>query len=150
MDAIAGGVDNLEVWGPHWPGKIPARYLAGEWLANHELPAAYQRARVVLADHHGDMAEHGFLANRLFDAVAAGARVVCDHVDGIAETFHGAVQVYDSPEHLAWLVSPEGLREAFPDDAHMAEISQEVGQRHSFAARAQTLWTDVRAVRREG
>lgn len=145
MDALAAGLD-VKVWGPHWKGHIPAASLAGEWMANDQLRATYQSARVVLADHHPDMAREGFIANRLFDAVCAGARVISDAVEGIDEIFGGAVQVYESPEHLAWLTSEDGMREAFPDEATMAQISRHIAAEHSFDARARSLVVDVARV----
>ena len=95
----------------------------------------------MLADHHGDMAEEGFLANRLFDAVASGARVVSDPVAG-TELFEGAVQAYASIEELGLLCSAAG-RDRFPDDTGLAAIADRVAGAHSFDARAAQLLADV-------
>ncbi|WP_116947292.1 glycosyltransferase family protein [Jiangella endophytica] len=95
--AIQAGVD-LHVYGQNWRDEIPARYLRGEYLDNDAAGAAYERARVVLNDHWADMREHGFVSNRVFDAVAAGGRVVSDSIEGLAELFGPAVRTYSSPE----------------------------------------------------
>lgn len=142
LDALGTGVD-LRVWGELWEKYIPHRHIVGEYFPNNELCALYQSARVVLADHHQDMARDGFVANRLFDAVCSGARVVSDPVDGIELLFGGAVQVYRNPAELKWLTSPEGVRASFPDDETMARIGRDLATRHSFAARASALLADA-------
>ncbi len=80
------------------------------------------------------MAAHGFLSNRLFDAVAAGARVVSDPATGLANVFGSSVVEYQSPEHLAEIVAdPDSF---FPDST--AE-SERIRREHSFTARARYL-----------
>lgn len=135
-DAVAAGVP-LVVHGPHWEGLLPPEHLGSSYVPNDQLSAVYRRHGLVLADHWSDMAAEGFIANRLFDAVAAGARVVCDPIDGL-EVFRGAVQAYHSPEELGVLCSPEG-RSRFPSPAEMEEISNDVAAAHSFDRRAQEL-----------
>jgi len=144
-DAIDQGVD-LVVHGPHWAGKVPDEVRGRDYVPNHELLQTYRDSGLVLADHWSDMARTGFLANRLFDAVAAGARVISDPVDGL-EIFEGAVQAYHSPEELAHLCSPAG-RDRFPDDEAMTGIAARVAAEHSFTARAATLLHDVAELRR--
>ncbi|MDR0432629.1 MAG: glycosyltransferase [Bifidobacteriaceae bacterium] len=140
MDAIAGGLEP-QVWGPRWDKWIPERLRGGDFVASGDVARLYRGAKLVLADHWGDMAREGFVSNRLFDAVACGARVVSDQIDGVAGLFGGAVQTYTDPADLARLASPEGLAESFPDAAAMAAIAAHVAKHHSFAARAQTLVT---------
>lgn len=135
-DAIAAGVP-IEVHGPNWIGKIPRDRVASTYVPNEHLMDLYRRHGLVLADHHADMAERGFLANRLFDAVASGARVISDPVPGI-ELFGGAVQAYTSVEELALLCSPAG-RSRFPDDDAMTRIAERVAAEHSFDHRAEQL-----------
>lgn len=147
MDAIAADLP-LEVWGPRWESLIDGRYLRGEYLRHDQLPAKYRAASVVLNDHWPDMAYHGFLSNRLFDAVASGARVVSDQVEGLDELFAGAVQTYSSLADLSDLCSPGGIASRFPSADELAKIAADVGQRHSFAARAATMVEEVLRVRR--
>ncbi|MCE1174762.1 MAG: glycosyltransferase [Propionibacteriales bacterium] len=141
MDAIAAGVP-VKVWGERWARYLPPGHLQGDYVMNADLPALYRSAKIVLSDHHPDMAAEGFVANRLFDAVASGARVISDEVAGVEELFSSAVQVYRTVDDLARLTSDEGLA-AFPDAAEMARISAAVASDHSFAARARTLLNDV-------
>lgn len=144
LDAIAAGVP-LEVHGPNWIGKLPRERIASPYVPNEHLMDLYRRHGLVLADHHADMAEHGFVANRLFDAVASGARVISDPVPGI-ELFDGAVQSYTSVEELALLCSPAG-RSRFPDDNAMTRIADRVAAEHSFDHRAEQLLAAARALR---
>lgn len=145
-DALAAGVP-FRAFGP-WRGRIPDELVGGGYVPNDRLGSLYREYGLVLADHHADMAHHGFLANRLYDAVASGARVVTDPVVGL-EAFEGAVQPYHDRAELAFLCSPQG-RARFPDDETMAAIADRVALAHSFDARAGVLLEAVLDVRRSG
>lgn len=134
-DALAAGVD-LRVYGPNWNGLLPGGVHVGDYVPNAMLPGIYRGAAVVLADHWPDMARNGFVQNRLFDAVAAGCRVVSDSVDGVRDLFHGAVQTYRTPSELAELCAST---DRFPSDVEMQEIARTVAREHSFAKRARDL-----------
>jgi GT2 family glycosyltransferase len=137
FDAMQAGID-FEVHGPGWEGLVPAPVLRSSYVPNHEVTAVYRSRGLVLADHWDDMAREGFIANRIFDAVGAGARVISDEVPGIEETFEGAVQVYRSVEELGYLCSPDG-RERFPSPRVLASIAERVRQEESFLSRARVL-----------
>ena len=94
----------LAVYGSGWEGVVDARYVTATHVPNEELRRVYSSASIVLADHWDDMREFGFVANRIYDAVACGAFVISDPVDGVEERFGGAVCTYESPEQLAQLV----------------------------------------------
>ena len=134
-DALAAGID-FRVYGP-WRGVVAEEHIGGAYVANDDLMTLYRASGLVLSDHHPDMAAEGFLANRLFDAVASGARVVSDPVPGL-ELFEGAVQPYTTPEELAFLCSPQG-RARFPSDRELAAIADRIAAAHSFDARAREL-----------
>jgi GT2 family glycosyltransferase len=138
--------DGLEIYGGNWKKFLGDAPFVHPFVDNAEVGALYRRAGVVLNDHHADMAAHGFVSNRLFDAVASGARVVSDDVVGLAELFQGAVQVYASPEDLRRLTGPD-RDSLFPDDAARRAIAAHVAAQHSFHARAVEL---VRAVEELG
>lgn len=143
-DALAAGAD-LTIYGDGWGDFIDPSLVAADFLDNARVPDAYRGARLVLNDHWTDMAEEGFLSNRLFDAVAAGARVVSDPVTSDDADFGGAVRFAATPEELAMLLDPADL--GWPDDERMREIAADVAARHSFDRRAETLLADVLAVR---
>jgi spore maturation protein CgeB len=89
------------------------------------------------------MSREGFYSNRLFDAVASGARVISDQVEGISEIFQGGVQTYTSPADLENLCSKEnrkmwGSHQEVLDRAHL------IGEQHSFDQRAKVLIDTVK------
>ncbi|HNA98814.1 MAG TPA: glycosyltransferase [Marmoricola sp.] len=134
----------LTVYGQDWEPYLPASMIAGQFLPNDQVGAAYRAAHVVLCDHREDMRQWGFLANRLFDAVAAGARVISDDVPGIREVFGDAVQVARNGAELQRIV---GDLSVFGDDSVRRARAEQVGREHSFAARAQTMLDDVLELR---
>ncbi len=70
---------------PGWtPDLIDPRFVRGESIPNADLGRYYSSAAIVLNDHWDDMRAEGFISNRLYDALACGAFVISDHVEGIA------------------------------------------------------------------
>jgi len=140
-DALVAGLP-LAVYGDLWSGLVPDEVVRGRAIPNSELAAAYRSAGVVLNDHHEDMRRGGFVSNRLFDAVASGARVITDPVidaPGLVELFGPAVQVYETPDDLARLATlpdPDGV---FGDDVVRRAAADRVRREHSFSARAARL-----------
>ncbi|MFE5310538.1 glycosyltransferase [Isoptericola sp. NPDC056605] len=143
--ALGAGVD-LAVIGPGWGDSLPAGVHRGHYVDNEELAAYYRGASKVLADHWGTMSAEGFIQNRVFDAVAAGCRVVSDPVDGLDETFMGAVRTYDSPDDLTRLCGDDAGSE-FPSEAEMDKIAAAVRENHSFQKRAKELVSAASSVR---
>ena len=136
---------NVSVWGPRWEQFIPADMVVADFIDNDDLSDVYNSSKIVLNDHFEDMARWGFANNRLYDAVASGARVISDDVDGIDEIFKGAVRTYSSTEQLAEILAdPSG----FPDDSEMVAISQMVRDEHNFDKRAETLLEAARGHRK--
>jgi spore maturation protein CgeB len=101
--SIRGKIDcNVEIWGNGWDGIVPPEWLRGRYFPNEELNALYSSARIVLNDHHDDMARDGFLNPRIVDAIAAGALPITDPVAGLEEA--GNIPVYRNAEELADLI----------------------------------------------
>jgi hypothetical protein len=71
--------------------------------------------------------------------VASGARVISDPVDGLAELFGPAVQVYETPEDLRRLATLDDPDPVFGDDATRRATADRVRSVHSFSARARRL-----------
>jgi hypothetical protein len=126
----------VTAYGGGWQGHLPDDRIAGEFLANTELGAAYRSAGVVLNDHWPDMRAGGFLSNRLFDAAAAGARVVTDDVADLDGLFGRSVQVARTADDVARLV---GDLSVFGDDAERRAVAARIRAEHSFDARARVL-----------
>lgn len=137
-DAVEAGLP-LSVYGALWSGFVPRKMVKAKYLDNLELGAYYRRAGIVLNDHWEDMRVQGFVSNRLFDAVASGARVVSDHVDGMEELFGRSVQTYSSLEELIELTSMYEPDEVFGSDEERRAVAARVAREHSFRARAERL-----------
>jgi spore maturation protein CgeB len=84
------------------------------------------------------MAADGFLSNRLFDAVASGARVISDQAAGLTEVFGDAVVTYSSPEQLGEILKAP-LETVFAERSRRIENSARIAAEHSFDVRAAEL-----------
>ena len=145
-DLTAGGdLDHeLAIYGTNWtPDLVDPRYVAGEHVPNKDLYRYYAGASIVLNDHWDDMREHGFLSNRLYDALACGSLVVSDHVDGIEDEFDGAIVTYTGPDDLRAKIdhylSHPGERHELADRGRELVLAQ-----HTFAQRTATILAKLR------
>jgi len=143
--ALAGGID-VSVYGVGWEKFLSADQIRGEFLANDLLPAAYASAGVVLNDHWRDMADEGFLSNRLFDAAACGSRLLSDPAVGLDEVFGSGIRTYGSGGELVSILS-EPRDEAFPDREERLALAARIARDHSFDARAGVLVERARELR---
>ena len=137
VEPLRAGIP-VRVYGPDWRGFIPGSAIAATGIPNRDLPLRYETARVVLNDHWPAMQRAGFIANRPYDVVAAGGRVISDDVEGLEEHFRGAVRVYRSVAELTEMLRGD-VDALFPDDEELARISADIRRDDSFDARAQTL-----------
>ena len=133
-DAIDAGV-NVEIHGRGWESFVDPKYISSAYLSGDAVGVAYRSANVVLNDHWEDMAQNGFLSNRLFDAVAAGASVVSDEALGLREVFGDAVITYSRPDELAGAID----RARQKSDAARIADAHRIAREHSFDARAKVL-----------
>ena len=142
--AIDAGLD-LRVYGVGWDAYLPAERIAGEFLPNDRLPAAYASAGIVLNDHWPDMAREGFLSNRLFDAAACAARVATDEAAGLADVFGDGLRTYRDADELVSILraGPAG----FPDRPARLALADRIAREHSFDARAAVLIDHARWLR---
>jgi GT2 family glycosyltransferase len=135
-DALAVGLD-VAVYGVGWEPFVGPERIAGRYVENTRLSAAYRAAGIVLNDHFEDMRREGFISNRIFDAVASGSRVVSDDVAGLADVFGEAVPIYRTPDDLRRLAAD---RDAFfGSDEARVKLAESVRREHSFRARAEVL-----------
>lgn len=135
--ALATGAD-VDIYGTGWEGTAAASHLVATTVANNEVGRIYAEAGVVLNDHWEDMRLAGFISNRLFDAVACGARVLSDQIEGAADLFGDAVQFSSTAEETRRLLT-QPLDENWPDAERRGTIARTVIDRHSFDKRAQLL-----------
>jgi hypothetical protein len=133
---------DLAIWGADWAPLIGERHLAGIYLPNDQVRRAYSSAGIVLNDHWDDMREHGFISNRLYDAVACGALVLSDRLPGLEERFGGAVVGYETRDELHALVE-RFLSDPAERTARGAAGRELVLDRHTFAHRVDELLAHV-------
>lgn len=147
--AVSGSLDfDVSVYGVGWEAYLPPERIAGPFIENDRLPAAYASAGVVLNDHWPDMAREGFLSNRLFDATACGARILTDPAAGLTETFGDGVRIFRDTAELV-----ETLRagiDAFPDREARLALAGRIARDHSFDARAAVLISRARELNAGG
>jgi hypothetical protein len=130
---------DLALYGTSWDRRtLPAGLLRGDHIPNEQLAAFYAGADIVLNDTWEDMAAHGFMSNRLYDASAAGAFVLSDEVHGIEAEFDGGVATFHDGQDLrskvtAYLADPE-LRAARASTARAAVL-----ERHTVDHRAAVI-----------
>ncbi len=138
----------LGVYGTHWPMFIAADYIRGEFIDNSSLRQHYSRCEILLNDHWPSMREAGFISNRLFDGAAAGAFVISDAAEGVAEIFGPDLVTYKSQaEFLAavdyYLAHPDERRR------RAERVRARVLEGHIFADRAEEILTRIRDLDRE-
>jgi spore maturation protein CgeB len=139
VDELTPTERDLAVYGKGWaPELLDPRHLRGEHIPNHELPGYYTAATIVLNDHWPDMAENGFLSNRLYDAAACGAFVVSDRVPGIDEQFDGGIVAFGDGAELRDLID-RFLDDPMGRSEHGRRAMAAVRARHTFAHRVDEI-----------
>ena len=134
---------DLAIWGTLWEGLIDTTQLIAKHVPNDELHRVYSSAGIVLNDHWEDMREHGYISNRVYDALACGALVLSDDVPGLTERFGEAVAVYRSREELHELI--ERLLADPAERRRRCELGRAtVLAGHTFAHRVEELLAVVR------
>ncbi len=141
IDDVTPTARDLAVYGGGWADDLlDPVYLRGAVVSNHDLPAYYSAADIVLNDHWVEMAEAGMINNRLYDALATGAFVISDAIPGLAEEFDGAVETYTDPADLVLIVerflADPAARRALAERGRRAVLD-----RHTVNRRADELLT---------
>ena len=95
---------DLAVYGSDWKKHINKKYIQADHIDNKELRYAYSSCDVLLNDHWDDMRKKGFISNRIFDALACGACVISDDIEGLDELFGDRVLTYRTPDELKELI----------------------------------------------
>lgn len=89
----------IAIYGAEWEGLIPPEHVKGSHVPNTRLAAYYRASKIVLNDHWADMADRGFVSNRIMDAGMAGAMVISDHFAG-EEALMGQVVTCRTPAEV--------------------------------------------------
>ena len=136
----------IKIYGKDWVGRVPQSAIGEDFIPNNELPGKYRSSKIVLNDHRPDMGKRGFFSNRLFDAVASGARVISDDVDGLEAFFEGAVKTYTNSSELVQICADQNLKWWGTDEA-IRERAIAFGKLHSFENRAQEMIGAIKSLR---
>ena len=91
----------LAVYGDAWDGIIDDGFIRARYWPYERLRILYSSAKIVLNDHWDDMRAYGFVSNRVYDALAAGAFVISDRMPEIERYFEGAVVTYSDARDLS-------------------------------------------------
>jgi O-antigen biosynthesis protein len=128
---------DLVVYGTNWRGLIDDRYIGGH-MPFVESRKVFSSASIVLNDHWDGMREHGFVSNRIYDALACGACVLSDELPELHDRFAGAVATYTDRAELHKLV--ERLLNSPEERAQRGRQGRElVLAEHTFAQRVDQL-----------
>ncbi|WP_309663668.1 glycosyltransferase [Tabrizicola sp.] len=135
--AVTAGVQ-LRIWGQNWKGHAAHSQLVAPYLPNEQLGDLYRRAGIVLCDHMPQMRDAGYVSNRIFDALACAAPVICDDLRGLPAEFRPFVTQCRSAEELV-----EGIaairRETPAKRKKRQAFAATMRERHSFTVRARQL-----------
>ncbi len=132
----------LSIYGSEWEGTIAEDHVVAENLPNRELGHYYRNADIVLNDHWPDMAERGFVSNRIFDIGMSGGFVISDSFLG-AGMFFGAVPLARDPEELNRMICYY-RDHPLEREARALALHKLVRERHTFDSRAATILSRLR------
>ena len=138
----------VTIYGPNWEKFLPPEMISGTFIQNEDLRKYYSNCNILLNDHWDEMAEGGFISNRIFDALACGAVIVTDRVKEIEKVFPGGLFYYDSAdtfeEQIQW------IRNHFTAARKRAlKNVQKVLKYHTFDRRAETILQVVLKIHRQ-
>ena len=148
IEDLTGTKHDLAIYGRRWGADlVDPRFVKGEVIPNAELGRYYSSAAIVLNDHWDDMRDEGFISNRLYDALACGAFVISDHIDGVEAEFDDAVVTYRDRRQLEALVerylADPTERRRRGDRGRAAVL-----ERHTFDRRAHVLIETAGSIQR--
>jgi len=135
-DAIAAGLKPA-IYGSGWEQFVDPQLIAATYVPNEELAVVYSSIGVLLNDHWDDMRRHGFVSNRIFDALACGTPVISDSLPEISTLFGDAVLMYEGSELRERVESV--LRDRVAARARTETGRSRVLEHHTFEHRARAL-----------
>lgn len=85
----------LKIWGRGWQKYgVPDERIVADYFPNEELGGLYSGSIATLNDHWTDMKDHGFVNNRIFDALACELPVISDWHEELESLIPGGVLFY--------------------------------------------------------
>ncbi|MGB3148085.1 MAG: glycosyltransferase, partial [Paracoccaceae bacterium] len=134
--ALDAGVA-LKIWGDLWQKPFDEHVVA-KHLDNKRLPVIYGAAAAVLCDHHPMMRRRGFVSNRIFDALACGAPVICDEIDALPAEFAPFVEIAANGAEFA-AAFDRIRKEGSEKTAARRQFARAMVDTHSFDARVDEI-----------
>lgn len=130
----------IEIHGTRWEGFVPGRLIKSTNIPNKFLGRYYKSSNVILNDHWRNMRDNGFISNRLFDALATGACVITDYVEGMQEIFGLGILTFASRDDFRRAI--ESLSEGSAL-VRSKETAQQILRHHTFDQRASEILKKV-------
>jgi O-antigen biosynthesis protein len=143
--AIRAALDSqtpVDLYGDGWRGLVDEGLVKATMVPNEQLGGVYRSAEIVLNDHWDDMRRWGFISNRIFDAVACGATVLSDEIEGLQELFGDSVRTFTDAATFRRVV--DQLQATPPSRATRQAAAERLLLAHTFKARAAVIDEVVR------
>ena len=136
--AAAKASHSVRIYGRGWRNFELGDRVVADYIENEQLGSLYRSARICLNDHWPDMIKHGFINNRIFDALACGLPLLSDQHPSVEKLF-GSRGLLQTDAGTAGQALGHILMRypAYLEAAH--EASEWVREEHSFDARASAL-----------
>ena len=134
---------DLHVWGSDWEGIIPERYIKGRYFPYENARKLYSNSCIVLKDHWEDMKKHGFINNRIFDALSCHAFVLSDCCKDLDILLPGCLMTYqgkkDLHQKIRYFIAHESERKKTALQGYEMVLKQ-----HSVASGIDNLFHSIR------
>lgn len=125
------------IYGRGWE-KTALRKWARGFARYEKLPDVYRSTKIVIDDANIATKNWGSVNSRVFDALASGALVVTNSIEGSASLFEGQLPSYTDSDSLT-TVMRKYLKDSEARHALAGSLRDTVLARHTYAHRARTL-----------
>ena len=139
----------IKIWGRGWRGTQAEASLQHTRLDNLKLGDCYRGARIVLCDHMRSMRESGYVSNRIYDALACGAAVISDDIQGLPDAFEADVFRCQSTKDFVEAVR-EIERESYETRAARHDRARKMHGQHSLFHRAAEISERLLELKKKG
>ncbi|MBX2816150.1 MAG: glycosyltransferase [Saprospiraceae bacterium] len=124
----------VDIFGANWRGLVPSNWIKGEHIANAHVRKYYGGARILLNDHWATMRDNGFISNRIYDALAAGATIISDHFEELEQEFGEFIYTYRDKEELV-----SKIESLLNEGSSKESASAWIAANHTFQNRASVI-----------
>jgi spore maturation protein CgeB len=138
-----------KIWGRGWRGTQAEASLQHTRLDNLKLGDCYRGARIVLCDHMRSMREGGYVSNRIYDALACGAAVISDDIQGLPDAFEADVFRCQSTMDFVEAVR-EIEEESYETRAARLDRARKMHGQHSLFHRAAEIGDKLLELKKKG